>query len=60
MEVRIKEVKMLKTVLWWFSGFAGGCFLGALMACPAKGLSLTLTGVLTVVLGVFAWRFKGK
>lgn len=31
---------MLKTILWWFSGFAGGCFLGALVVFPADALSL--------------------
>jgi hypothetical protein len=51
---------MLKTILWWFSGFSGGCFLGALIACPAKGLSLTVTAVIAVVLGIVAWRVKGK
>jgi len=48
-----------KTILWWFSGFAGGSFLGALIACPAKVLSLLVTGVIAVVLGVLARR-KGK
>ncbi|MFQ6065998.1 MAG: hypothetical protein ACE5K3_01815 [bacterium] len=51
---------MLNTILWWFSGFAGGCFLGALIACPSKVISLLVTGVLAVVLGIMAWRVKGK
>jgi len=51
---------MLKTILWWFSGFVGGCFLGALIACPAKALSLPVTGVIAVVLGLIAWKIKGK
>jgi len=51
---------MLKTILWWFSGFVGGCFLGALIACPAKALSLPATGVIAVVLGLIAWKIKGK
>jgi hypothetical protein len=50
---------MLKTILWWFSGFAGGCFLGALIACPAKSLSLPVTGVIAVDLGLIAWKIKG-
>jgi len=51
---------MRKTVLWWFSGFAGGCFLGALIACPVKVASLTVTAAAGVVLGIEAWRIKGK
>lgn len=51
---------MLKTILWWFSGFAGGSFLGALIACPAKGLSLGVTGAIAVVLGIIAWKVKSK
>ena len=47
-------------ILWWFSGFAGGCFLGALIACPAKALSLLVTGVIAVVLGFVAWKIKDK
>jgi len=42
---------MLKTILWWFSGFAGGFFLGALITYSAKSLSLPVTGVIAVVLG---------
>jgi len=45
----------MKTILLWFSGFAGGCFLGALIACPAKVLSLLTTGVVAIVLGIIAW-----
>jgi len=51
-EMILKEIRrgeMLKTILWWFSGFAGGCFLGALIACPAKALSLPVMGVIAVV-----------
>ena len=51
---------MLKTILWWFSGVVGGCFLGALIACPAKALSLPVTGVIAIVLGLIAWKIKGK
>ena len=51
---------MLKPILWWFSGFAGGCFLGVLIACPAKAISLPVTGVIAVVLGLVAWSVKGK
>ena len=51
---------MLKTILWWFSGFAGGCFLGALIACPAKSLSLSVTGIIAVVSGIIAWKIKGN
>lgn len=51
---------MLKIILWWFSGFAGGCFLGALIACPAKVLSLLTTGVITVLLGIIAQRTGKK
>lgn len=51
---------MLKTILWWFSGFAGGCFLGALIFCPTKALSLPVTGVIAVALGLIAWKIKGK
>jgi len=51
---------MRKTILWWFSGFAGGCFLGAFIACPSKLLSLTVTGVIAIVLGIEAWRIKGR
>lgn len=51
---------MLKAILWWFSGFAGGCFLGALIACPAKVISLLVTGVVAIVLGIIACKVKGK
>jgi len=51
---------LLKTILWWLSGFTGGCFLGALIACPAKALSLSVTGAVAVVLGIIAWRVKSK
>jgi len=50
---------MLKTIFWWFSGFTAGCFLGALIACPAKAISLPVTGVIAVVLGLVAWSVKG-
>jgi len=51
---------MLKAILWWFSGFAGGCFLGALIAYPTKALSLPVTGVIAVVLGLITWKIKDK
>ena len=34
--------------------------MGALIACPAKALSLPVTGVIAVVLGLIAWKIKGK
>ena len=58
--IRQRSLKKMKTTLWWFSGFAGGCFLGALIACPAKGPSLLVTGVVAIVLGIVAWRIKPK
>ena len=51
---------MLKAILWWFSGFTGGCFLGALIAYPIKALSLPVTGVIVVVLGLITWKIKDK
>ena len=51
---------MLKTILWWFSGFAGGCYLGALIACPAKTLSLPVTGIITIVLAIIAGKIERK
>lgn len=44
----------MKKTLLWFSGFAGGCFLGALIACPAKIASLSVTGIIAVILGILS------
>jgi len=34
--------------------------VGALIACPAKVISLLVTGVIAVVLGIIACKVKGK
>lgn len=46
----------LKEASKWISGFFGGIFLGALIACPAKEVSLPVSGVICVVLGYLGWR----
>jgi hypothetical protein len=46
----------MKKATLWLSGFFGGCFLGALIACPAKALSLPVTAVLAIIFGYFGAR----
>jgi len=40
----------------WISGFFGGTFLGALVACPAKEVSLPISAVLSIVFAYLGWK----
>ena len=46
-----------KTVYLWISGFWGGVFLGALVACPAKAVSLPVSAILA---GAFAYLARRR
>lgn len=45
-----------KEVAKWVSGFWAGAFLGALIACPAKEVSLPVSTVAAIVSAYVGWR----
>jgi len=42
-----------KSVFKWLSGLWSGVFIGALVACPAKEISLPVSFVLALLFGLF-------
>jgi hypothetical protein len=46
----------MKGAFLWLSGFWGGVFLGALVACPAKAISLPVSAVLAAVFAYLGAR----
>jgi len=45
-----------KEIAKWLSGFFGGVFLGALVACPVKEVSLPVSIVICIALGYIGWK----
>jgi len=46
----------MKEIGKWISGFWGGIFVGALVACPVKEISLPVSTILSIVFGYLGWR----
>jgi len=46
----------MSEVYKWISGFWGGVFLGALVACSAKEASLPVSAVISIVFAYLGWR----
>lgn len=45
-----------KEICKWISGFGGGTFLGALIACPEKEISLPVSTILTIIFAYLGWK----
>ena len=45
-----------KDLLKWFSGLWTGIFIGALIACPAKAISIPTSLFLAALFAFLGWR----